>query len=381
MLAGGVADAGACDAGADGARRRGLGGRGGRDGAVCGRWRGSDLRGDGTRGLGRSRRSRPAGWRPHCRTDARGGWPRARSPGQPTSAACPVPRSARQGRQPQVEPAVVEDDGRHAGDRPSVTVAAGGRGLAGDRGAIRRAVDVVRDEAQAPLLLDGQRHRWGDRQATVFAHGGRAAPGPLEGPEVWAQRGQRSPRPGVPFSRLQGGTGSRQVLDRAHPPKDSRRPADGARIRARAAGMGSTHWPRTRKNPGDDLFSRKAALSVSSALESLTSVFGMGTGVASPLESPGFSASGWFRQRLERSRHATGGRRMIFEFVGSQDLITIPQPPTPGQVLKRSSPRPLVPLSFIRHRTSTCGLSNRWSPCGLTRLTRWGTSSRGELRT
>ena len=45
-------------------------------------------------------------------------------------------------------------------------------------------------------------------------------------------------------------------------------------------------------NPGDDLFSRKAALSVSSALESLTSVFGMGTGVASPLESPGSYASG-----------------------------------------------------------------------------------------
>ena len=46
-----------------------------------------------------------------------------------------------------------------------------------------------------------------------------------------------------------------------------------------------------RKNPGDDLFSRKAALSVSSALESLTSVFGMGTGVASPLLSPGFLRS------------------------------------------------------------------------------------------
>ena len=47
-----------------------------------------------------------------------------------------------------------------------------------------------------------------------------------------------------------------------------------------------------KKDPGDDLFSRKAALSVSSALESLTSVFGMGTGVASPLESPGSSTSG-----------------------------------------------------------------------------------------
>ena len=45
--------------------------------------------------------------------------------------------------------------------------------------------------------------------------------------------------------------------------------------------------PGNAKDPGDDLFSRKAALSVSSALESLTAVFGMGTGVASPLESPG----------------------------------------------------------------------------------------------
>ena len=44
---------------------------------------------------------------------------------------------------------------------------------------------------------------------------------------------------------------------------------------------------RKAQDPGDDLFSRKAALSVSSALESLTSVFGMGTGMASPLASPG----------------------------------------------------------------------------------------------
>ena len=58
---------------------------------------------------------------------------------------------------------------------------------------------------------------------------------------------------------------------------------------------------RKRKNPGDDLFSRKAALSVSSALESLTSVFGMGTGVASPLESPGSSASGCVSARYEIS--------------------------------------------------------------------------------
>src|SRR4029079_6119873 len=43
-------------------------------------------------------------------------------------------------------------------------------------------------------------------------------------------------------------------------------------------------------------------------------------------------------------------------------------PLTLGQKLKWSSPRPLVPLSFIRHRTSTCGLSSRWSTCGLTRF-------------
>ena len=140
-----------------------------------------------------------------------------------------------------------------------------------------------------------------------------------------------------------------------------------------------------RKNPGDDLFSRKAALSVSSALESLTSVFGMGTGMASPLESPGFVASGR-RSAAGRARSIhidrAGRRDLIFDLVKvSQELILISQPLTPGQLLKRSSPRPLVPLSCIRHRTSTCGLYNRWSPCGLTRLTRWGTSSRGELRT
>ena len=53
----------------------------------------------------------------------------------------------------------------------------------------------------------------------------------------------------------------------------------GARI-ARAATQDA-------KEPGDDLSCRGAAPSVFSALESLTSVFGMGTGMASPLQSPG----------------------------------------------------------------------------------------------
>ena len=78
---------------------------------------------------------------------------------------------------------------------------------------------------------------------------------------------------------------------------------------------------------------------------------------------------------------ARGAEDEISDLANCPDRSSRSQPLTPGQLLKRSSPRPLVPLSFIRHRTSTCGLSNRWSPCGLTRLTRWGTSSRGELRT
>ena len=96
--------------------------------------------------------------------------------------------------------------------------------------------------------------------------------------------------------------------------------------RSRAAGS---------KNPGDDLFSRKAALSVSSALESLTSVFGMGTGMASPLESPGFVASGHGRQRLvawdppKRTRRAP---EEIFDLrVESSRIGSRSQPLAPGQ--------------------------------------------------
>ena len=41
------------------------------------------------------------------------------------------------------------------------------------------------------------------------------------------------------------------------------------------------------KNPGDDLLSQGLSSQVPSALKSLTSVFGMGTGVASSPSSPG----------------------------------------------------------------------------------------------
>ena len=193
---------------------------------------------------------------------------------------------------------------------------------------------------------------------------------------------------GRPFSRLRGCTGSRQVLDRAHPPKDSRasRPGPNAasvrcppcvgRSRTRSAPAATTQ--KSRRRP---IFPKGCPLSIFGAGELNFRVrdgngCGLSAGVTGILRVWIVSAAARHAVPWDRAR-----RRMIFEFVGSQDLITISQPPTPGQVLKRSSPRPLVPLSFIRHRTSTCGLSNRWSPCGLTRLTRWGTSSRGELRT
>src|SRR5580765_7508195 len=46
-----------------------------------------------------------------------------------------------------------------------------------------------------------------------------------------------------------------------------------------------------------------------------------------------------------------------------------------------ASPRPLVTLSSTHYCASTCVLSTSWSRRGLTRLTRWGVSSSGELRT
>ena len=98
----------------------------------------------------------------------------------------------------------------------------------------------------------------------------------------------------VPVERLPAGPrrGSGGRRRRRRPPT-ARSPA------ARAAGRrdprsedsnspaGETGGADEMKYPGDDLFSQEVAPRVSSALESLTSVFGMGTGGASPLASPG----------------------------------------------------------------------------------------------
>ena len=60
------------------------------------------------------------------------------------------------------------------------------------------------------------------------------------------------------------------------------------RMRRMHGGESLGHLPEwTSLNPGGDLFSHSVARAVSSALGRFTSVFGMGTGGATPLEPPG----------------------------------------------------------------------------------------------
>ena len=58
--------------------------------------------------------------------------------------------------------------------------------------------------------------------------------------------------------------------------------------------------------PGNVLLSHKVTLAVPSALEGLTSVFGMGTGVAPPLQSPGNSS-----EYLPAAANSLGGNLAI----------------------------------------------------------------------
>jgi hypothetical protein len=110
----------------------------------------------------------------------------------------------------------------------------------------------------------------------------------IPGTGTRARRGERGgvgSRAGEPL-----GSGPSLVIEeKSSPAAVAARPArPGNRTPPREDRTSPTKPARESQNPGDDLFSRKAALSVSSALESLTAVFGMGTGVASPPESPGF---------------------------------------------------------------------------------------------
>src|SRR5262249_52693229 len=64
--------------------------------------------------------------------------------------------------------------------------------------------------------------------------------------------------------------------------------------------------PGVRNYPGSDLLSHAVAHAVPSAQEGLTSVFGMGTGVAPPASPPGIKTTrrGCPRGRTRRSRSA-----------------------------------------------------------------------------
>ena len=146
---------------------------------------------------------------------------------------------------------------------------------------------MSRGDAQLPLLVERELRGWRDRPAPMVPGRVDAPPGAIERLEQRADvRDGRAALPPRSPRRRTGrgrGDGGRIGTGLSHHAEDTaQRPGD----RARRTGVLKCN------NPGDDLFSRKAALSVSSALESLTSVFGMGTGVASPLESPGSYASG-----------------------------------------------------------------------------------------
>ncbi len=163
---------------------------------------------------------------------------------------------------------------------------------------------------QTGCTLDVTRNGLGrsDRRATVRTIGAR-----IPDPDPWVDEVRADGASGCARHRLDRGgrrssrggltgSGRRRRHARHHTDPGASSPA--GRVAARwtaprransghrplwaAPATRRTQLPQTRKNPGDDLFSRKAALSVSSALESLTSVFGMGTGVASPPMSPGF---------------------------------------------------------------------------------------------
>jgi hypothetical protein len=149
---------------------------------------------------------------------------------------------------------------------------------------------MTRGEAPLPLLRQGKLRRRRDGPATVIPGRIGAAPATVGGLK---QRTHIRDRPGIPpscgppWDRTRYGRHGRQGnAGFGHGGQDTAR---GRRPRPENRGRGLVLKC---NNPGDDLFSRKAALSVSWALESLTSVFGMGTGVASPLESPGSYASG-----------------------------------------------------------------------------------------
>ena len=221
---------------------------------------------------------------------------------------------------------MVEDEWRRAGDRSVRPRCRGRRRPRLERG--------HRRDVGAQSTCSATRH---SRRCLSVARGPAARPLAA----VFARSASRRAR----HRRRRAGTADRGTAS-------VRRPADGGgaspvprcrhrtrRIASRNDAERSSDAARKRKNPGDDLFSRKAALSVSSALESLTSVFGMGTGMASPLESPGFVASGRVGSGSRAVLEGPRGRRKDLRSRVSQSWIRSRFPATdPWSVAEEVKP-------------------------------------------
>ena len=136
------------------------------------------------------------------------------------------------------------------------------------------------------------------RPSAMIERPGAAAPLRRANPIYRAQRSCAATRHSwacMPRSSGIGGSSAWQRCPLSTPSTAVRRsPASASSGQTRSIGPSIATAPLPESNeavkmkyPGDDLFSQEVAPRVSSALESLTSVFGMGTGGASPLASPG----------------------------------------------------------------------------------------------
>ena len=86
---------------------------------------------------------------------------------------------------------------------------------------------------------------------------------------------------GYEGAATQAGPGARRQTDS----RDQTRTRDGARQKETPLGPSEGRQGRKKKS-GDDLLSHAVTRAVPSAPEGLTSVFGMGTGVTPPIQSP-----------------------------------------------------------------------------------------------
>ena len=127
------------------------------------------------------------------------------------------------------------------------------------------------------------------------------------------------------------------------------------------------------ENPGDDLLSRAVTSAVPSALEGLTTVFGMGTGVAPPALPPGISGTRGARAPPTPWRLGDAPRFPGPPLDSAHSRLrsnsSAATRPTPSRSASRFIVvKPLgrlVPVSCTPHGASTSGLSTWSSPRGL----------------